>query len=132
MGEDNIAREELYMSLDLKITRLDDVIVVSCCGRVVFGEETTRLCGTVRDLLPESPQIVLNVGAVKNVDSAGLGALVGLVTSARTLGGDIKLCDLSSKVQSLLQITRLDTVIQVFSSQEEAISAFRRRAVAIA
>ena len=131
-GEDNTRREELYMSLDLKITRCDGVMVVSCCGRVVFGEETTRLCRTVRDLLPESPQIVLDLRAVKYIDSSGLGALIGLVTSARALGGDVKLCDLSSRVQSLLQITRLDTVIHTFAGQEEAISAFRRGAVAAA
>jgi len=120
------------MSLDLKITRSDGVIVVSCCGRVVFGEETTRLCKTVRDLLPESPQVVLNLRAVKSVDSAGLGALLGLVVSARTLGGDVKLCEPSSNVQFLLQIMRLGSVIQVFASQEEAMSAFGRRAAATA
>lgn len=120
------------MSLDLEITRSDGVIVVSCCGRVVFGEETTRLCRTVRDLLPESPRMVLNLRAVRNVDSGGLGALLGLVISARKLGGDVKLCDVSSTVQSLLQITRLDTVINVFASQQEAISDFQRRAVAVA
>ena len=120
------------MSLDLETTRSDGVIVVSCCGRVVFGEETTGLCKTVRELLPENPQIVLNFRAVKNVDSGGLGALVGLVISARILGGDVKLCDLSSHVQSIFQITRLRTVIDVFTSQQEAISAFQRRAAAVA
>ena len=130
-SEENYA-EELCMSLDLETTRSDGVIVVSCCGRVVFGEETTGLCKTVRELLPENPQIVLNFRAVKNVDSGGLGALVGLVTSARILGGDVKLCDLSSHVQSIFQITRLRTVIDVFTSQQEALSAFQRRVAAIA
>ena len=119
------------MPLDLEITRSDGVIVVSCCGRIVFGEETTRLCKTVRDLLPESPQIVLNLRAVKNVDSGGLGALVGLVISARILGGDLKLCNLSSQVQSVFKITRLGTAIDIFNSPQEAIPAFQRRAVAV-
>jgi len=112
------------MSLDLEITRSDGLTVVSCCGRIVFGEETTRLCKTVRDLLPEGPQIVLNLRAVEYVDSGGLGALVGLVNSARALGGDIKLCGLSSQVQSIFEIMRLPTVIEVFTGQQEAISAF--------
>ena len=118
------------MDLTLQIGRAHNVIVVSCQGRIVFGEETTELCRSVRDLLPTNPRIVLNLRAVQYVDSGGLGALVGLVLSARSLGGDIKIGDPSTKVHNLLQITRLMSVIDVLATEEEAAAGFRTGTVA--
>jgi len=118
------------MKLELKIGRLENVPVVSCSGRIVFGEETTELCKSVRSLLPWNPQIILNLCAVEHVDSGGLGAVVGLVRSARTLGGDIKICNPSSRVRDVLQLTRLSSVIDVLATEEEAAAAFRCAAVA--
>lgn len=114
--------------LELRITRSDRVIVVACTGRIVFGEETTTLCRTVRDLLTEQAQIALNLQGVDHVDSGGLGALVGLVLSARRTGGDVKLCNVVPRVRELLRITGLATAIDVCSSEETAVSAFRLRA----
>ncbi|MBZ5646054.1 MAG: STAS domain-containing protein [Acidobacteriia bacterium] len=118
------------MELTLQIGRAHNVIVVSCCGRIVFGEETTELCRSVRNLLPENPRVVLNLRAVQYVDSGGLGAVVGLVLSARSLGGDVKICDPSSRVHNLLQITRLMSVVDVLATEEEAVAGFRCSPVA--
>lgn len=115
------------MALELEIGRADDVIVVWCRGRIVFGEETTELSKKVRALLPESAQIVLNLGAVSYTDSGGLSTLIGLVVSARRAGGDIKLCNLSRSIHDVLRITKLLTAIEVYSGEQEAVSAFRRR-----
>ena len=50
--------------------------------------------------------------------------VVGMVVSARRLGGDIKFCRLSSKVHHALQITGLLKVFEVFDSEDEAVRAF--------
>jgi len=113
------------MNLTLQIDRAQDVIVIFCRGRIVFGEETTELCRSVRELLPQNPHIVLNLHAVQHIDSGGLGALVGLVLAARNLGGDVKLCEPSSRVHNLLRLTHLSSVIDVLATQEEAVAGFR-------
>ena len=118
------------MGLTVQVGQLDDVVVVSCCGRIVFGEETTELCRSVRALLPTNPQIVLNLRGVDYVDSGGLGALVGLVLSARGAGGDVKLCDVVLRVRDVLDVTHLGSVIQVLPTREDAIAAFRGGTVA--
>ncbi len=118
------------MSLQLYMTRAGAGVVISCHGRIVFGPETTSLSQTVRDTLTESPNVVLNLAAVTNVDSGGLGALVGLVLSARRIGGDLKLCGLTPKLRNLLRITRLEDVIEIRPDAESAIAAFSGRAAA--
>ena len=113
------------MSLALEISRVDNVAVVSCRGRIVFCEETTDFCRTVRDLLPQGPRVILNLHAVEYIDSGGLGSIVGLVLAARRLNGALVICDPSSRAENLLRMTKLTSVIPVFSSQEQALAGLR-------
>jgi len=80
--------------------------------------------------LNKSRQIVLDLGEVTHIDSGGLGTLVGLYASARKAGGDIKLANLGSHAQELLQITKLVTVFEVFDKAEDAIASFNKAAAA--
>ncbi len=118
------------MGLTIKVDHLLNVTVVSCSGRIVFGEETTELCRSVRTLFPQNRNVVLNLRAVDFVDSGGLGAVVGLVLAARNLGGDLKICDVTRRVREVLRVTHLDSVIDITRHEEEAIGAFREAMVA--
>ena len=116
----------------LKLTNHDagGVIVVTCNGRIVFGEEAADLRDVVKSLLQRSKQIVIDLSGVGYIDSGGLGTLVGLYTSARNLGGEIKLANLTQRVHDQLQITKLITVFDCYNSEEAAVNAFPRRATA--
>ena len=118
------------MALTTSTRRLGGVIVVDCHGRIILGEECTTLRHLVKDLLTQSRQIVLEFGEVAYIDSAGLGALVGLYTSARNAGGDIKLANLGPRLRDLLQLTRLYSAFEVFDTAEAAAAAFARSASA--
>ncbi len=118
------------MTLALEINRFDNVTIVACRGRIVFGEETTRFCQTVRDLLPRDPHVILNLQGVDYIDSAGLGSIVGLVLAARRGNGELGICEPSSRVEDLLKLTKLSSVIPMFRTQEQALAQFRGSPVA--
>ena len=118
------------MSLALEISRFDNVTIVACRGRIVFGEETTEFCKTVRDLLPRDRRVLLNLQAVEYIDSGGLGSIVGLLLAARRINGDLGICEPSTRVENLLHLTKLSSVIPTFSTQEQALTAFRGSPVA--
>ena len=67
--------------------------------------------------------MVLNLGGVTYIDSGGLGTLVGVYSTARGSGADIKLTGLGQRLRDVLSITKLATVFQVFDSEEEALTA---------
>ena len=119
-------------AMALKLTNHDagDVIVVTCNGRIVFGEEAADLRDVVKSLLQRSRQIVIDLSGVSYIDSGGLGTLVGLYTSARNQGGEIKLANLTQRVHDQLQITKLITVFECYDSEQAAVNAFPRRATA--
>jgi anti-sigma B factor antagonist len=118
------------MALKISTRTVQGVVIVDCIGRITFGDEAASLRDTVKGLLPQTREIVLNLKDVSYVDSGGLGTLVGLYTSARAAGGELKLAQLSHRVGDLLQVTKLLTVFDVHDTEESAIAAFRHAATA--
>ena len=118
------------MALGITTSKIDEVIVVQLSGAIYFGEESSSLRRSVKDLLKNSRQIVLDLGGVTHIDSGGVGTLVGLFTTARKSGGDIKLAKLGGHPKEVLQITKLVTVFEIFETVEAAAAASKKTATA--
>jgi len=118
------------VQLRISTRTIDGVLIVDCNGRLVFGEESANLRDTVKKLISENKNIVLNLSGVSYIDSGGLGTLVALYTSAQTNGGKIKLASLTPRVGDLLQVTKLVTIFEVYDNEEQAVQSFRRGAAA--
>lgn len=114
------------MPLELKTRKVSDVTVVECAGRVIFGEETNNLRTLVKELLAQSPRVVLDFEKVRDVDSGGVGMLLGLLTSSVTAGGGLKLAHISDKVRHTLSVTRLLGILTAYDTVEKAVAAFPR------
>ena len=112
------------MALKLSNKTANGVTVVYCSGRIVFGDETASLRETVKNLLAETKHVVLNLGGVSYIDSGGLGTLVGLYTSAKASGGNVKLANLTQRVRDQLVLTKLVTVFEFYDSEEQAVASF--------
>ncbi len=111
----------------LKITNREvaGVAVLQLEGRIVLGEESTSLREHVKSLLAGGKKsIVLNMDNVTYIDSAGLGALVAAHHSAKTQGSSLRLSNLGSKFQEVLQVTKLLTVFDVYPSEATAVQSF--------
>jgi anti-sigma B factor antagonist len=69
-------------------------------------------------------QILLNLGKITYMDSAGIGELVACYKRAREKGGTVRLLKPSGKVYDLLQLTKLEEVFDTFREEAEALKAF--------
>jgi anti-sigma B factor antagonist len=113
------------MALKLVDREIDGITVLALDGRIVLGEETSKLRETVKNLVSSGKKkLVLDVKNVTMIDSSGLGALVAAYSSAKSAGASVRLCNLGAHFNQLLQITRLLTVFEVSKSQEDAIRSF--------
>jgi anti-sigma B factor antagonist len=97
--------------------------ILDCNGRIVFGDETAHLRNQVFELLQESRNVVLNLSNVSFIDSSGVGELVRLLTTATRDQKTIVLAGLTGRVRDVLQITKLATVFQTYSTPIEAAEA---------
>ena len=111
----------------LKITDrvVDGVAVEVLEGRIVLGEESNALREKVKAILAAGQKkVVLNMADVTYIDSSGLGTLVALHTSAKAQGASLKISNLGSKFQEILQVTKLVTVFDSYPTEAAAIGSF--------
>jgi anti-sigma B factor antagonist len=102
-----------------------DVVVLDLKGRITLGEGDQLLKDKVNSLVNQGrKRIILNLGGVPYIDSAGLGEIVGSYTTVSRQGGSLKLLNLTKKITDLLAITKLLTVFETFDSEDEAVRSF--------
>ena len=69
-------------------------------------------------------KLILNLGGVDYIDSTGLGALVMCATTLRRNSGNIKLLNLTRRNIELLVMTKLATVFEIFTDEQDAVNSF--------
>ena len=105
---------------------MGSVVVLDLAGRLVAGDGDGRLKDKINSLiLQERLQILLNLAGVSYIDSNGLGELVASHTSVTRHGGQIKLANLTKRVQDLLAICRLATVFDSYDSETDALKSYK-------
>jgi len=101
------------------------VVVLDLSGRIMVGENDGRLKDKVNSLIFQGHHyILLNLGDVVYIDSNGLGELVSSYSAVAKRGGQIKLVNLTKRVEDLLAICRLLTVFDTYDDETAAIASF--------
>ena len=112
--------------LEVREREAGDVSILDLSGKVTFGEGSSTLRNAIRRLAQEGrKKILLNLSGVGYMDSTGIGELVASYTTVQNAGGQLKLLNLTQKLQSLLAITKLLTVFDTYESEDEALRSFQ-------
>jgi anti-sigma B factor antagonist len=105
--------------------KVNDITVLDLSGRITLGEGSVQLRDTVKDLVSKGQKkIVLNLGDVNYMDSSGVGELVTAYTTVKNQGGELKLVNLTKKIEDLMAITKLVTVFDIHDDEAKAVAAF--------
>jgi len=119
------------MSLKINVRESGNVVILDLDGRITIGEEAASLRDTIKEYLDSGQKnILLNLAGVSYIDSTGLGQFVGSFATVTSRGGQLKLLNLQKKLQELMQITKLITVFETFTSEFAAIRSFGAAATA--
>lgn len=107
------------------IREYSDIHVIEIQGKITIGDGDVKLRETINQVLESgAKKICLNLKGLKYVDSSGIGELVSCYTTITNRGAQLRLCNLHSKIYSLLQLTALVSVFQIYDSEEDAIQSF--------
>jgi anti-sigma B factor antagonist len=68
-----------------------------------------------------SSQVIVDLEKVKFIDSSGLSALVTGFKAARAAGGDMALINLAPAVRSIIELTRLHRIMEIFDDEASAV-----------
>jgi anti-anti-sigma factor len=116
--------KESTLKLSLETRNRGDVIVVHCHGRIVYRDEAAALSRLVGELLQDGSKVVLEMSGVRALDSAGIGELALLQTWAQERNADLKCAGANELVRTLLDLTNLDSVLEVHPTLEAALESF--------
>ena len=115
------------MALQMTEKVVDGVTVIDLDGRIVLGDETNAFREKIKSLIAEGRRkILLNLDNVTLIDSTGLGTLVSTHHSAAARGAFVRLCNLGTKFQEVLQVTKLLTVFDVSDTEADGIKSFSK------
>jgi anti-sigma B factor antagonist len=102
------------------------VTILDISGSVTLNDGADQVRDKVKAVLSEGKKHVLvNLGKVSYMDSAGLGELVQAYSTVSKAGGALKLVSPTKRLQDLLVITKLATVFDSFDDEASAVSSFK-------
>lgn len=101
------------------------VVILEPRGKIMGGPDATAMHEMLHDLVEHGKKkVVIDLGGVDWMNSTGLGILISSLTTMRNNDGDLKLANVTEKIESLLTITKLVTVFETYDSTNEAIGSF--------
>jgi anti-sigma B factor antagonist len=104
----------------------EGVTILEPKGKITIGAGDVALRDAVQGAIEGGANnLLINMQAVKTIDSSGIGELVAAYTTVTNRGGKLRLFGLPPKVSDILQITQLITVLDILDDEEEAIASFR-------
>lgn len=112
------------MQIDEKIN--GDVAIITVTGDITLNQGgDVLLKDKVQSLLQQGHRkLVLDLGNVAYVDSAGLGQLVQIHATAKNKGGALRLANVTKRLNDLLVVTKLVTIFDSYDSEAEALASF--------
>ncbi len=100
-------------------------MVLQLSGDIMGGSDYELFTGTIKELVEAGhADIVLDLGKVRYINSTGLGILVSGLTTLKKSMGQMKICNLSDRIDRLFSVTSLTTVFETHESLEEALNSF--------
>lgn len=102
-------------------------VVLQLNGKLTGGPEAETFRTIFKTLMDEGKKnVIVNLKNVDWINSTGLGILISGYTSVRNAGGDLVLCNVGDRIDSILYVTKLNLLFQSFESEEAAAEHFKK------
>ncbi len=112
--------------MDYSVSEQDDIVIISLNGKIMGGPEATEINEKFNQLIDTKKlKIIIDLNNVEWMNSSGLGILIGAVSLFRNNNGQLRIINVSERIQNLLKITKLAGIFETSSSLEEALSSFK-------
>jgi anti-sigma B factor antagonist len=107
--------------------REGNVVILDIYGAISLGESKEKFALVMDQLLSESgTNVLVNFSGINYVDSTGIGELVGYLNKFVEKNRQLKILKPHERVLKLLQITKLDTMFEIYNDEQQALESFSR------
>jgi anti-sigma B factor antagonist len=112
----------------MEISRRDsgDIVILDVNGEIDLYN-APEIKDTINKLIEEKKyNVVINLDKVSYIDSSGIGALISSLSNLKKYQGGLKICNVSGSVRKVFELTKLTSFFEIYDSEQEAISAFKK------
>ncbi|RJR31712.1 MAG: anti-sigma factor antagonist [Candidatus Latescibacterota bacterium] len=103
----------------------DGVVILDLQGKLMGGPDAEVFKATIHKLLEAGrKKVVVNLHDIDWINSTGMGILISGYTTMRRSGGDLRLLNVSDKIQSILYVTKLNMIFKCYGDENEAVESF--------
>ena len=111
--------------MNIKQNAIGDVMVLNLSGKIMGGPDHDKFQTEIKTLIAGGHvDILLNMSRVNWVNSTGLGILVSAFHTLKKNGGQLKICEVSDRIDNILNVTQLKLVFETFDNCDEAVASF--------
>lgn len=111
--------------MPLSVRAQGDVSIIALTGAFTPGHHPSELGQTLGRLLDDGARkIVLDLGAVSLLDSAGIGEVIACRKRTLARGGDIRVIRPNAMARDPLAMLSVNRILQVFDDESAAVESF--------
>ncbi len=110
--------------MSLHVSKQGEVCIIEVEGQLIVGNRQELKQRVLDEAEGGARKILVDFARTGYIDSSGLGVLVSLAKRLRELGGDLRLANLNDDLQTLFELTKLDTLFQIADTRESALEGF--------
>lgn len=101
-----------------------EVMILQLSGKIMGGEDHELFHSQIKTLINEGyVDVVLNMGKVNWINSTGLGVLVSGYHTLKKNGGQMRICDVSGRIDNILNVTQLKLVFETYDNEAAALAS---------
>lgn len=102
-----------------------EIMILNLSGKIMGGPDYERFHSEIKTLIKEGyVDILLNMSKVTWINSTGLGILVSAFHTLKKNGGVMKICEVSPRIDNILNVTQLKLVFETYEKQQDALATF--------
>ncbi len=110
--------------MSLQVIKHGDIVVIEVDGQLIVGNRQELKQKVLDEAEAGARKVLVDFAKAGYIDSSGLGVLVSLAKRMRELGGDLRLANLNDDLQTLFELTKLDSLFQISDTRERALESF--------
>ncbi len=103
-----------------------EIMILQLSGKIMGGPDYEKFHNEIKSLINDGyVDILLNMSRVTWINSTGLGILVSAFHTLKKNGGVMKICEVSTRIDNILNVTQLKLVFDTYDSQADALASFK-------
>jgi len=109
----------------MKTELVNDVLIVILDGYHLDESNVRQLKTDIKATIKNHNKLLLDLTNLTFIDSSGLGGILSILRNMKEQGGDLKICNASSSIQSVFELIRLPRLIDIHESRETGVRSFQ-------